>query len=569
MTRPGPVSAAPTSGLDPVRAARSAGLTRLVNSVLREIGPTPQGPGPVRLRAPRSGRELVVTLRGYSPSGAHVIDEHAVIHDADGTSDAGYDEAVALLLEIVACAVPDEATGLLPAREAALRRQIDDSTARTARYLAADPGPEPGDAAGRTRHAEQAVRRGHPFHPTPKSLELEGPLAASGVGAPLLQRYAPELGAAFRLPFLALDPGLVVESLDGPGPWLPDDAAAGAPPGWPVIPVHPVQLAHLRARPETARLFAEQALVELGERGGPVYPTSSVRTVCDPAATTAWKLALHVRITNFVRTLPVEHAVRARDASRVVRALRERWAHPGFGVLVETGWRGADPAAVGEDVAADLAVVFRENPVADGARVLAGLVEEGPDGQEPALVGEIRACGLPAREWLRAYLHVSLLPLLDIFARDGVGFEAHLQNSLLITDGGRPVGFRVRDMEGAHVDRDRVPAALDPASPLVYSGDEAWQRFRYHGVVNQLAGVIATLGRHLGSERDLWAVVAEVLREVAASPGPAAAWARDLRESPTLPAKANLLSRFCERGESPSYVALPNPVREADRWTTT
>jgi siderophore synthetase component len=146
-----------------------------------------------------------------------------------------------------------------------------------------------------------------------------------------------------------------------------------------------------------------------------------------------------------------------------------------------------------------------------------------------------------------------------------VGFEAHLQNSLLITDGGRPVGFRVRDMEGAHVDRDRLPPGLDPTSPVVYGGDEAWQRLRYHDVVNQLAGVIATLGRHLGSERALWAVVADALREGGASSGPAATWADDLRTSATLPAKANLLSRFSERGEAPMYVALPNPIREADR----
>ncbi|MCD2195754.1 hypothetical protein LQ327_20490 [Actinomycetospora endophytica] len=545
------------------RQARLATLTRLVNSMLREIGPVPPGPGPVRLREPMSERALVVSLRHHSPSGHHVLDEQVVIDDGDGPRDASQEEAVALLLAIVASAVPDEATERIPARVAALAGQIADSTARTARYLAADPGPEPIDAATRSRQAEQSVRRGHPFHPTPKSLELDG--ALRGTGYDELERFAPELGVAFRLPYVALDPALTAEALDGPGPWLPADALAAAPSGWPVIPVHPVQLAHLHARTETAGLFADGALVELGERGGEVYPTSSVRTVCDPGFPTAWKLPLHVRITNFVRTVPPEHAVRAQDASRVVRALRGGWTYPGFSVLIETGRRGADPAVVGDDVAADLTVMFRENPIADGVRVLAGLVEEGPRGEEPVLVSEVRASGLDVRDWLHAYLRVSLLPMIDVFAREGVGFEAHLQNSLLITDGGRPVGFRVRDMEGTHVDRDRIPAGLDPASPLVYDGDEAWQRFRYHGVVNQLAGVIGTLGRHLVDERTLWAVVADILGEVVASSGPAAPWARDLRTSPTLPAKANLLSRFAERGESPLYVDLPNPIREADR----
>lgn len=548
------MSTAPALPGDAGRRARAATLTRLVDCVLREVGPAPDGPGPVSLLDPVSGRTLVVTVRHWSPSGSHVVDEHARIDDRE----AGHDDVVAHLLAIVAHAVPDEHTERIPGRIAALTRQIADSTARSTRYLAAAPGPGTG-----TRAAEQSVRLGHPFHPTPKSLELDGALAGRAAATGLLERCAPETGAAYRLPYLALDPALVVSALDGPGPWLPEDAVAAAPAGRPVIPVHPVQLAHLRARPETARLLADGALVELGERGGEVYPTSSVRTVCDPDFPTAWKLPLHVRITNFVRTVPPEHAVRAQDASRVVRALRSGWGHPGFGVLVETGWRGVDPAAVGEDVAADITVVFRENPATElPPRVLAGLVEEGPHGEEPVIVADVRASGLDVPDWMRGYLGVSLLPLLDVFARDGIGFEAHLQNSLLITDAGRPVGFRVRDMEGTHVDGDRLPPGLDPASPLVYSPAEAWQRFRYHVVVNQLAGVIGTLGRHLAGERALWGVVADALAEVN---GPAAAWAHDLRTSPTLPAKANLLSRFAERGEVPLYVELPNPVREADR----
>lgn len=548
---------------DPRARARAATVIRLVNCALREIGPAPDGPGPLRLHDPGSGRNLVVTVRHHSPSGHHTLDEEAHVEEAGAVRVAGHDEVVEILLGIVAAAAEasDTPASDTPARTTTLTRQIADSTARSARYLAADPRPTPTDLAGQTRHAEQSVRLGHPFHPTPKSLEPDASLGPGAAG--LLERCAPELGASFRLPHLALDPALAAEALDGPGPWLADGAVAAAPSGWPVVPVHPVQLAHLRARPETARLLAEGALVELGEHGGEVYPTSSVRTVCDPDFPTAWKLPLHVRITNFIRTVPPEHAARARDASRVVRALRPGWTYPGFGVVVETGWRGADPGVVGEDVAADLTVVFRENPTPSGGapRVLAGLVEEGPRGGEPELVAAVRASGLDARRWLREYLHVSLLPMIDIFARDGVGFEAHLQNSLLITGGGRPVGFRVRDMEGTHVDRDRLPASLDPASPLVYGSAEAWQRFRYHVVVNQLAGVIGTLGRHLGGERALWAVVAEALSAIS---GPAAAWADDLRTSSTLPAKANLLSRFSGRGETPLYVGLPNPIRTGD-----
>lgn len=90
-----------------------------------------------------------------------------------------------------------------------------------------------------------------------------------------------------------------------------------------------------------------------------------MRTVCDPAFPTSWKLRC-VRITNFVRTNPVEHVRRAADAGALVGRLRPGWAvHDGFAVLAESGWRGVDPGVVGDDLAADLTVLYRDNPFAD------------------------------------------------------------------------------------------------------------------------------------------------------------------------------------------------------------
>ena len=43
------------------------------------------------------------------------------------------------------------------------------------------------------------------------------------------------------------------------------------------------------------------------------------------------------------------------------------------------------------------------------------------------------------------------------------------------------------------------------------------------------------------------------------------ATAADLLERPVLPAKANLVSRFAERGEDPLYVDVPNLLFEVTR----
>lgn len=166
-------------------------------------------------------------------------------------------------------------------------------------------------------------------------------------------------------------------------------------------------------------------------------------------------------------------------------------------------------------------------------------------------------------EWLRAYLRLSLLPLLAVFGADGVGFEAHPQNSLLHTEGGRPAAFWVRDMEGAHVSRERRPSGLDEDSPLLYDEDEAWRRLRYHLVVNQVAMLVATLGRGAGEEHALWRVVAATLADLPGSCAAAEPYAADLLSTRTLPAKANLTSLFAGHAETPSFVEVANPIHGA------
>jgi siderophore synthetase component len=193
--------------------------------------------------------------------------------------------------------------------------------------------------------------------------------------------------------------------------------------------------------------------------------------------------------------------------------------------------------------------------------VLAAVLEDGPDGGAPPLVADVRAAG-DVHAWLRRWLDVSLVPLLVLFGRAGLGFEAHPQNTLVTTDAaGWPTACWVRDLEGAHVRADRIPPGLPADSPLVYRPEEAWQRLRYHAVVNHLALLVAVLGRHTVGEEQLWATVADVLAHV--DDPDAAPWARALLAGPTLPAKAHLRSWAAGQGEDPIYVDLPNPIAAA------
>ncbi|GLZ47688.1 L-2,3-diaminopropanoate--citrate ligase SbnE [Actinomycetospora sp. NBRC 106375] len=517
------------SSTGPRARAECAARERLVVSLLRETDPPVTRDGDL-LRITLPAGVLGVRARVISPTGHHrfgpdmTLDDRAADHDA----------VVAAVLDAVAA----------PPGHAAL---VADSVRRTARYLAAPPRREPDP----TRAAEQALRLGHPFHPTPKSAE--------GLGDDDLATWAPELGASFVLHHLALDPRVVVSG-GAPAPPTPA-VAAHLPDGWTALPVHPFQARVLAGDPTLALLEAEGSARWLGPLGDPVWPTSSVRTVVDTVTGAAWKLPLRARLTHFVRTTPVEQARRAVDAGIVVDGLGALPA--GFGVIADRGFATLDPAVGGERLAADLTVMTRAPFPPGGPRVLAALLEDGPGGEEPPLMADVRAAG-NVHAWLRRWLAVSLLPLLRLFGAAGIGFEAHPQNTLVVTDAsGWPTACWVRDLEGAHVRRDRMPPGLADDSPLVYPPAEAWQRLRYHAVVNHLALLVAVLGRCTVGEDALWDTVAATLAAV--DDPDAAPWAADLLTSPTLPAKAHLRSWAVGRGEDPIYLDLPNPIAAARR----
>ncbi|GAA1199736.1 IucA/IucC family protein [Prauserella alba] len=501
----------------PYPRAQQATIRRLLNAYLRENGFHEIAEGPLTVPLPATGDVLRVTVTYASPTGHH---------DYADTSPRVIDTVLGELAG---------RTGFAGAR--VLRAQIDGSIDRTARYLAQPRQRRERDRADDPhRDSEQSVLFGHPFHPTPKSAE--------GFSDADVDAFAPELGVSFELPYVGVARRLTLTEGDVT---VPADVAASVPDGYVPLPMHPWQARHLRRNPAVRRLAGEGALIDLSAHGE-VYPTSSVRTVCDPAAGVAWKLPLHVRITNFVRNTPAEQLRRSADATRAVARLPR---YDGFDVTAETGLRTLDPAAVGDDLAAEINAVCRVAPDRQ-ARVLAGLLDE------PAVLARHVERSGDVAEWLRRYLRIAQLPLLTAFADHGIAFEAHVQNSLLRLDtDGAPERFLVRDMEGVAICREHA-GELPPDSPALHDEEDAWRRLCYHAVTNQLAHVVHAIGRNTASgELPLWTVAAAELRRSAV--------AERLLESPELPAKANLLSRFTQRGERPHYVRIPNPLWMAAR----
>lgn len=600
------------------KRAETATIERLFNAFLRETGvfdPTIQAddqrlgelPPGIREEITRQGSPMLVRLKStavlivgslayLSAFGHHRYGSAFWIKrmDADHFTQIqnGIELAEALLNELAASAAEGQETDLVQT----LMYQLENSLEKMSKYAQRSlregrsfwqfPGVE------RFSAAEQSLAFGHPFHPTPKS--------SQGFSAEDLVKYAPEMGASFSLHYFACAPEIVKESfIDAKTPdeaWIPAEVIEAARQQlgpsrqhFRLLPCHPWQAEHLNSWEEVKELLDSGLLVSLGPLGKSVYPTSSVRTVWDPYHPYFYKLPLNVRITNFIRVNPLDQLERTMDASRVLAFLSKQVPFSAFTILHEAGYRTVAPANVTAEqrqrLTESFAVIMRENPVTasmdtDVPIVVAAALEPSVHADEPPLMDAIRTAArqcphLTQREiveaWLRQYLEISLVPLLWLFVEHGVSMEAHVQNSMVALRDGWPVHVYVRDLEGVSIGRDRARQQamfhnrLAEDSPVLYTEEEAWDRFKYYVVVNHLGHLIHTLA-YCGSteEMSLWKIAAEVVQTSRAlQNGKDIIY--DLLQNEGLPAKANLISSFHQRGERPIYVTIPNPLAHVRR----
>lgn len=581
-----------------LRLAERASIRGLLNSFFREIGafdircgeadsglfpPDEQGE-PFTAMLPNSKKRIAGRLAYFSETGQHQYGGSFYMADNGGVlSPVEPERLIGAILEEVSLYDEDMKRS---ERLSELRGQIENSMRKMRFYIAGalergeSGNPDLLDYVG----SEQTLLAGHPFHPTPKSSE--------GFSDDELPVYAPEFRAAFTLHYFAASAELVEEErLDGyeeavsPAVLVQAEGLLGERfPLYRFIPLHPWQAQYVKRDERVRQMLREKTLIDLGPLGSTVYPTSSVRTVWDPERGYFFKLPLHVRITNFIRENTVEQVRRTMDAAKILNSLCVFSSRGSFQILPETGYRtvrcksSAGSPDIGERLAASFAVVFRKADQLAGHEslnsfVVASLLESFPGEREPKLIQAIRQSHEGSmsdpKEWLAAYLRISMLPLLKLFADTGVSLEAHVQNSLVAIENGMPSRFYVRDLEGISVDRGRaehagwVQTLVSADSPVLYSGEEAWFRLKYYFFVNHLGALVHTLAwHHRMGEEQLWTVVRRLLEDHRNETNCSRLHdcIGDLLANEKLPAKANLISRFQERGESPLYVDIPNPI---------
>lgn len=549
-------------------AAEQAAAVRWLNAYMREYGIVPEND--MELALPQTSRALRLRFRFLSASGHHRYYFPLSGMEASRGKPRVLNalELIEWLLDEIAASEGAGAESLM--RLASLKDQVVNSMRKTARYLEGRAALANGWKEGHTLLlSERSLLFGHPFHPTPKSSE--------GFADGDLPKYAPELGAAFPLAYWAVSPDLFKED------WVPDGAGSARLEEWRdweremigrmlptggggfrLLPCHPWQQRHLLGRDDVQGWIEQGKLIALGCREEIWHPTSSVRTVWSPERPFYLKLPLHVRITNFIRTNNEEQRQRTLDAARIWLEAARLFRSDTFGVLTECGSVSLrDPK-----LAEDSIVLFREAPAAlrttgEQWHVAASLLED-EAGPSPWLPLDAQA----AADWVDRYVSVYFIPALSLFAGHGISLEAHVQNTLIRLEDGLPASCLVRDMEGISVCREAALVSgwtgrvIADSSPVLYDREEAWSRFLYYNVTNHWSHMLAAAARSAAlDERLLWERTARLLAAAAIEgTPPLREWIGRLLGAPSLPAKANLLSRIRERGERPVYVGIPNPL---------
>ena len=535
----------------------------LLNCLVREVSlPEEQvreSDGHLVVRLARSDRLLRLGTRRPSAGPGPRLTGDAAIRLGDAWQPVGWAELAPLIAQelTLATGTPNEEFAAQVrdshASVTAILRARADNAAGQDQGIARDP------RVARYLSSEQALVAGHRFHPAPK--------ARSGRPGDWLP-FAPEAGARFPLRFLAVRR----EALDADGDTTAVDrlGAPPAPAGYHVLPAHPWQLRLLAGKPWLRQAFRDRVLVDLGDGTRAVVPTSSVRTVYDPAADVFCKFSLNVRITNCVRKnswYELSGAVALTELLGPVTAdLAARF--PGAAVLGEPGYLTAGLADL--EAVEGLSVIFRQGlgPClrTDVTPLLAAALIEEPGGG----LFDLRPPDWLVA-WWEAYVRQVAPPVLHALFGHGIVFEPHLQNVLVGVDGdGLPVQAVFRDLEGVKLittRHDEALAALKPevARALGYDEERGWHRVAYCLFVNHLAEVAAAIAdRHPHAAREfesiLWGRAREVLTGFARDHG----WPPQLLAllaGVPLPAKANLRLRWARGADrEAAYVSVRNPL---------
>lgn len=456
-----------------------------------------------------------------------------------------------------------------------------------ARYLSARADDRTLDSA-RFIDSEQSMLYGHWRHPTPKSRQ--------GMTEWQHESFAPELRGQFQLHYFAVARRLVRQqsALSHTTEQLLSRLLTGHAAaqhalrfahdrGQVLVPVHPLQVDWLLHQRQVQSWLCAGVLREVGRLGPRFTATSSVRTVYNPDLDWMIKLSIPVKITNSLR---FNRRAELPAGVCMARLFQELGKRAGLRCLADPAYLSVECPSGRES---GFELLLRENPfrrgLDSGVCCVAALVQESLPHRASRLrtlleglaLTEGRRVAAVSIDWLSRYLCCAIEPLLRLYDEHGIALEAHQQNSLLDITAGYPRAYYFRDNQGYYLSAQRRThlVALAPElrqhPELFFDEPLIQRRFSYYLMSNQLFAVVQRLGAEgLLDEATALGLIRTRLSSLRAQmTGPGQQLLEGLLEHPTLPYKANLLTRVHDMDElSPEleqavYVEVDNPLRAA------
>lgn len=437
--------------------------------------------------------------------------------------------------------------------------------------------------------SEQALLAGHAMHPTPKSRQ--------GFMHEEFAQYSPETQGQCQLHFWLVAPDYIVEgSAEDTMPTLSlrqllqplatarQKTLMQEYPHWKLLPLHPWQARYLSGKDWWHQLRDDGQLHDLGRMGWTLSPTTSIRTLAATDAPWMFKPSLSVAITNSIRVNQAHECLRGETGCRLWRSefgQQLQQDYPTLAAINDPAWLALRWQG---EVVNETICILRDNPFDAEAQVscMASLCQDHPTQPENRLQHiitalaeqEQRSTADIAADWFARFLQVAVEPMLGVYMRFGMAFEAHQQNTLLALDQLWPAKFWLRDNQGFYYIEEYAQQiiALFPvlATDAQSVGPKSFvdERVLYYLFGNTIFGLINALGATgFITEKTLLVQLQRTLQALLVQ-HPHSTLLHTLLHADTLPYKGNLLTRLHELDEllaplefQSVYVTINNPLK--------
>ncbi|MFG1492886.1 GNAT family N-acetyltransferase [Halobacteriovorax sp. ZH4_bin.1] len=350
--------------------------------------------------------------------------------------------------------------------------------------------------------SEQKMLLGHPFHPYPK--------CKKGMNEGDIKLYSPEFSKGFKLTWIKCEK----DSIHTNGDYI-DVAKAmnqlakfdllSVDESFIYIPMHPWQWRRLREKDLGGDIL------EVMDGQNDWFALSSLRSLYTPGAPYLVKFSMDVKLTNSIRHLQPEEAVRGMQMETVFKneAIAEfsdklKILHEPFYVAL----KAKDGSAIVEST-----IQLRENFDTCETFLLGTLAEENPYTAKSHLLALVeanakKACGnifLARKYWFDAFLENVIGEFISLSEEHGILLGAHMQNIILKMEDGLPVGVIYRDCQGTGFTTKSVEQFgskydfIGNTKGNILNPDDVNKVYTYYLIINSVFNTIISLAN--GNEK--------------------------------------------------------------------